>query len=307
MNIKTRLRREPLPTQQGYNKTDRPQRRTRRLKWWRGRARAKMAKEAERAKTAKEAERAKMAKEAERAKMAKEAERAKMAKEAERAEMANMDKKQLSEDEEEIRATMPKKSKVFSKDEFTIVDSGTTVSIDPGKRNLSNIDELKFVKIAVLERSLYDANADLDIEEKQEEAHKDPSDLGESPSTIRQATAESQSPGGLGESPSTTRQATRDSDADDSDTLTDGVLRSGARALPSRTRPDPRSGGKSRTRSSDQMVIPERRAAIGAPQDLDDEEKDFLKIAFELKLPMVIQQRNLKTQRSTSRARYENF
>ena len=43
---------------------------------------------------------------------------------------ASMDKKQLSEDEEEIRATMPK-SKVFSKDEFTIVDTGTTVSIEP--------------------------------------------------------------------------------------------------------------------------------------------------------------------------------
>ena len=165
-------------------------------------------------------------------------------------------------------------------------------------------------RLAVLERSLYDANADLDIEEKQEEAHKDPSDLGESPSTIRQATEESQSPSDLGESPSTTRQATRDSDADDSDdsdTLTDEVPRGGARALPSRTRPDPRSGGRSRTRSADQMVIPERRAAIGAPQDLDDEEKDFLKIAFELKLPMVMQQRNPKTQRSTSRARYEKY
>ena len=55
------------------------------------------------------------------------------------------------------------------------------------------------------------------------------------------------------------------------------------------------------------MVVPERRAAIGAPQDLDDEEKYFLKIAFELKLPMVMQQRNPKTQRSTSRARYEKY
>jgi len=165
-------------------------------------------------------------------------------------------------------------------------------------------------RLAALERSLNDANADIDIEERQEEAHKDNSDLGESPSTIRQATEERQSPGGLGESPSTTRQATRDSDADDSDdsdTLTDGVPRGGARALPSRTRPDPRSGGRSRTRSADQMVVPERRAAIGAPQDLDDEEKDFLKIAFELKLPMVMQQRNPKTQRSTSRARYEKY
>ena len=34
MNIKTRLRREPLPPQQGYDKTDRPPRRTRRLTWW---------------------------------------------------------------------------------------------------------------------------------------------------------------------------------------------------------------------------------------------------------------------------------
>ena len=34
MNIKTRLRREPLPPQQGYDKTDRPQQRTRRLTRW---------------------------------------------------------------------------------------------------------------------------------------------------------------------------------------------------------------------------------------------------------------------------------
>ena len=34
MNIKTRLRREPLPQQQGYDKTGRLQRRTRRLTWW---------------------------------------------------------------------------------------------------------------------------------------------------------------------------------------------------------------------------------------------------------------------------------
>lgn len=40
--------------------------------------------------------------------------------------------------EEEINATMPK-IKVFSNDEFTIVDSGTTVSIETGKRNLSNL------------------------------------------------------------------------------------------------------------------------------------------------------------------------
>ena len=52
-------------------------------------------------------------------------------------------------------------------------------------------------------------------------------------------------------------------------------------------------------------MIPQRQAAIGAPQDLDDEEKDVLKIAFELNLPMLMQRRNPKAQRSTSRARYE--
>jgi len=54
-------------------------------------------------------------------------------------------------------------------------------------------------------------------------------------------------------------------------------------------------------------VIPERRAAIGSPQDVTEEEQGFLKTALEMNLPMVMQQRNLKRQHSSSRQRYEMY
>ena len=72
-------------------------------------------------------------------------------------------------------------------------------------------------------------------------------------------------------------------------------------------RPNRRIGGSSGDRSDDGPVIPERRAAIGVPQDLTDEELDFLRTALELNLPMVMQQRNPKRQHSESRARYEKY
>jgi len=55
------------------------------------------------------------------------------------------------------------------------------------------------------------------------------------------------------------------------------------------------------------VVVPQRRAAIGAPQELSDEDDDFLIKAFELNLPLVLQQRNPKAQRSASRQRYEKY
>jgi len=55
-----------------------------------------------------------------------------------------------------------------------------------------------------------------------------------------------------------------------------------------------RIGGRNEMRSDDPFKIPERRAAIGSPQDVTDEEQDFLRTALEMNLPMVMQQRNPK-------------
>jgi len=55
------------------------------------------------------------------------------------------------------------------------------------------------------------------------------------------------------------------------------------------------------------LKVPIRRAAIGAPQELDEEDMLFLRKALEINLPLVFSQRNPKTERSTSRKRYEGY
>ena len=53
------------------------------------------------------------------------------------------------------------------------------------------------------------------------------------------------------------------------------------------------------------FTVPERRAAIGAPQGLDDQEFSFLRQAYENDLPLAFTQKNPK--RLESRARYEKY
>ena len=74
-------------------------------------------------------------------------------------------------------------------------------------------------------------------------------------------------------------------------------------------RSDRRIGGSSdgNNGSEDQIELPQRRAAIGTHQDLTNEERDFLKTALQLNLPLVMQQRNPKRQHSESRRRYEKY
>jgi hypothetical protein len=55
------------------------------------------------------------------------------------------------------------------------------------------------------------------------------------------------------------------------------------------------------------LEIPKRRAAIGAKQDLTDEDMTFLEVAFVNDLPAEYQQRNPKSQTSASRVRYEKY
>ena len=53
--------------------------------------------------------------------------------------------------------------------------------------------------------------------------------------------------------------------------------------------------------------IPERRAAIGSPQDVTEEEQEFLQTALEMNLPMVMQQRNPKRAKFVTRHSYEKY
>ena len=68
-----------------------------------------------------------------------------------------------------------------------------------------------------------------------------------------------------------------------------------------------RSSSTPSTRSPATPVIkvPARRNAIGAPQDLEEEDYAFLRQAYELDLPMLMTQRNPKT--GASRQRYESY
>jgi len=70
---------------------------------------------------------------------------------------------------------------------------------------------------------------------------------------------------------------------------------------------DSSSGGEGVVSESPQIVVPQRRAAIGAKQELSEGDLEFLKIAFDLDLPMEMQQKNPKRQRSDSRTRYEKY
>ena len=53
--------------------------------------------------------------------------------------------------------------------------------------------------------------------------------------------------------------------------------------------------------------VPVRRAAIGAPQDIMEEDVLFLRKSMEIDLPLVFQQRNPKQAQTFSRQRYEGF
>jgi len=64
-----------------------------------------------------------------------------------------------------------------------------------------------------------------------------------------------------------------------------------------------RNGGS----KGDILEIPKRRAAIGAKQDLSDDDMTFLEVAFVNDLPAEYQQRNPKSQTSASRVRYEKY
>ena len=73
------------------------------------------------------------------------------------------------------------------------------------------------------------------------------------------------------------------------------------------TQPARRISGRSGTRSVDQLAVSERRAAIRSPQDVTEEEQEFLQTALEMNLPMVIQQFNPERAQYVSRYRYEMY
>jgi len=66
-------------------------------------------------------------------------------------------------------------------------------------------------------------------------------------------------------------------------------------------------GGAGQGPEPQRIEIPKRRAAIGSPQELDEQDTKFLEFAFSHDLPMRMQQRNPKRADSASRVRYEKY
>ena len=69
---------------------------------------------------------------------------------------------------------------------------------------------------------------------------------------------------------------------------------------------EPQNGGRS-LRTPTWAIHPKRRAAIGAPQELIEEDAAFLEFAFDHDFPLRLQQRNPKRNGSKSRLRYEGY
>ena len=170
---------------------------------------------------------------------------------------------------------------------------------------------------AKLERSLYDESPDLKYEdrleafvEEEDQRHRGALDQhvhqtrGEHAEDRRAQDAESSS---------------RDSGAEEaywpdrSSTSPRTRTNGGDRTTRSSARPRSSSVPSRRTRSAPSpdekapLQVPTRRAAIGAPQELEEEDMLFLRKALEINLPLVFQQRNPKLTRTSSRKRYEEY
>ena len=162
-------------------------------------------------------------------------------------------------------------------------------------------------RLAVLERALYDAYADIDFDS---EDSGEPNHQGHT----EQAAAEEQHVKGKqpeGAVPARAQKEAQrkktheDSVSDDDRSLSDNDHEPVDKKL-SRARSQ-KNGGSSLGGSPEGVAIPARRAAIGSVQELDDDDSDFLKLAFEHNLPMVIEQRNPKSKGTASRLRYEKY
>ena len=143
-------------------------------------------------------------------------------------------------------------------------------------------------RLAKLERDLYDPKADLPFDDDFEMV-EDGQDAHDVEAVRRLAPAEE--------------------DAGDSESSKDRVGAGGGGG----TRPDQgettrtAEDGSSGSEERPQVVVPQRRTAVGVRQELNEEEGAFLRIAFDLDLPLVMQQKNPKMTRSASRLRYEKY
>ena len=153
-------------------------------------------------------------------------------------------------------------------------------------------------RFATLERALYDANADLDFDSEDSgepdqrapapEVHHEDSGRPKGPTKPARAQKEAQ-----------VKETDVDSASNDDRDHEVGVGKT--------THARPRIRGSSLGDSPKGVAIPSRRAAIGSVQELDEDDFDFLKLAFELDLPMVMEQRNPKSKSSASRIRYKKY
>ena len=96
-------------------------------------------------------------------------------------------------------------------------------------------------------------------------------------------------------------------EAQDQMTRTNEGERASRRASSSRPTSSSAPSRSTRETMETPFRVPVRRAAIGAPQEIMEEDMLFLRKAMEIDLPLVFQQRNPKQAQTSSRQRYEGY
>ena len=165
-------------------------------------------------------------------------------------------------------------------------------------------------RVAKLERSMYDESPDLKYEDQivayeghhgGNEAEAEPDERQDPDSGAEETYWKEQD-----DSPDSrsTRRLADESSSTPSRARTNG----GAAARTTRSSSVPsRTTRSTTTPDVSPLQVPIRRAAIGAPQELVEEDMLFLRKALEINLPLVFQQRNPKLARTLSRQRYEGY
>ena len=152
-----------------------------------------------------------------------------------------------------------------------------------------------------MEREVYDVSADLTFDS---EVSDPPAQQHES-SEQQQAAQQDDVDPSSGSVPSEAqKEAQSEVDASDEGS---GAPAPVAADNTTRSRSLSENGGRQLSDVSQRPAIPTRRAAIGSPQEVTEEEYEFLLFAFEHDLPVRMEQKNPKQKGSSSRLRYEKY
>jgi hypothetical protein len=182
-------------------------------------------------------------------------------------------------------------------------------------------------RVAKLERSMYDESPDLKFEDSVDQYEKDDTSLRRGLKAPVAAVRGVQDPGSEDDDDSVSNeevaQGGKGAEAAQgghagsptarsttpSTTRTNEGERASRRTSrsPSRARSSSAPSRSTRATMETPFRVPARRAAIGAPQELVEEDMLFLRKAMEIDLPLVFQQRNPKLGRTLSRKRYEDY